>query len=120
MKHVLLIILLLFTSLSIDAKAMIGGGDYPTAVVNQKGGEEKVMLYPNPAKYFTQVKITNENVKVLQVTVYGILGNQVYSKKFTNSSDEIRINVQNFKKGKYLVKVIFADGTSEVKALIKQ
>ncbi len=120
MKHFILISLFLLTSFSLSGKSLIVDGVIPNFSLEQKGGEEKVMLYPNPAKYVTQVKVMENEVKVSQIAVYGILGNRVYEKSFSGQTKDISINVQNFKKGKYLVKVIFADGTSEVKALIKQ
>lgn len=82
--------------------------------------ENRVMLYPNPATTFTQIKITAKDTQISEVAVYSLLGNQLFSKSYDGEDNTIQLNVQNYKKGKYLVKVVFTDGTTEVKALVKQ
>lgn len=81
---------------------------------------EKVILTPNPALDYTTIKIVDRNSQVTQISVYSLLGNQIFVKNYSGRENSISLNVQSFKKGKYLVKVIFKDGSSEVKALIKQ
>lgn len=81
---------------------------------------EKVVLFPNPATTTSQIKVTAENTKIIEVSIFSLLGNKLFEKAYGGNEQTIQLNVQNFKKGKYLVKIIFADGTTEVKALIKQ
>lgn len=81
--------------------------------------DSRVSLYPNPATSFTQIKINTKEAKVAEVAIYSLLGNQIFAKAYSEESN-IQLNVQNYRKGKYLVKVTFTDGSSEVKALIKQ
>ncbi|MGI9527648.1 MAG: T9SS type A sorting domain-containing protein [Weeksellaceae bacterium] len=81
---------------------------------------EKVVLSPNPALDRTTVQVISKDVQVSQISIYSLLGNQIFSKNYTVKEEQISLNVQSFKKGKYLIKVTFKDGTSEVKALIKQ
>lgn len=92
-------------------------GNTPITLTQDK---ERVMLTPNPATTFTQIKLAAEDAKIVEVNVYSLLGNKLFSQAYAGNEKSIQLNVQNFKRGKYLVKVNFADGTSEVKALIKQ
>lgn len=82
--------------------------------------KEKVILYPNPATTMTQIQVISEKTKIVEVSVYSLLGNKLFDKAYGGDEKTIQLNVQNFKKGKYLIKILFEDGTSEVKALIKQ
>lgn len=82
--------------------------------------KEKVVLYPNPATTVSEIKVIAEKTQIVEVSVYSLLGNKLYEKSYNNNVKTIQLNVQNYKKGKYLVKIVFADGSSEVKALIKQ
>lgn len=82
--------------------------------------DEKVVLYPNPATTISQIKVLTEDTKIVEVSVFSLLGNKLFEKSYGGDEKTIQLNVQNFKKGKYLVKIIFSDGSSEVKALIKQ
>ena len=87
------------------------------AVVDSK---EKVVLYPNPATTTSEIKVISDKTRIIEVSVYSLLGNKLFEKAYSGDDQTIQLNVQNYKKGKYLVKIIFSDGTSEVKALIKQ
>lgn len=82
--------------------------------------KEKVVLYPNPATTTSEIKVISDKSRIVEVSVYSLLGNKLFEKSYSGDDRTIQLNVQNYKKGKYLVKIIFSDGTSEVKALIKQ
>lgn len=121
MKKYLSYILLMFFAFGVANTVLPTNawtGIEPIEFVSNK--ENRVTLYPNPATTYTQIKITAKDTQISQVAIYSLLGNQLYAKSFAGESNNIQLNVQNYKKGKYLVKVIFTDGSSEVKALIKQ
>lgn len=86
--------------------------------VEQNGGE-KVLLTPNPANSYTQL-VVDKGVEVKSVIIYSVLGNQIFAQNYNGLESKITLNVQSFKKGKYLLQISFKDGTSEVKSLIKQ
>ncbi|MXV38782.1 T9SS type A sorting domain-containing protein [Flavobacteriaceae bacterium Ap0902] len=88
--------------------------------INPTIDTEKVIITPNPAKENTMVKIIDDEAQIAQISIYSLLGNQIFARNYTGNENSIMLNVQAFKKGKYLIKVIFKDGSSEVKALIKQ
>ena len=76
-----------------------------------------VSIYPNPATSMFTVKFDNPT-KVNTVVIYSIIGNEVKKKK-TDGTAKANFNVQNLKKGKYIVRVFNDDGTTETQSLIK-
>ncbi|MCK0205038.1 T9SS type A sorting domain-containing protein [Ornithobacterium rhinotracheale] len=82
--------------------------------------QDRVKLSPNPAVDTFKIYV-EDGEEIKGITVYSILGNVVFNKEVSSKSKKsIEINISNLKKGKYLVKVFFADNSSEVKPLIKQ
>ncbi|MGQ1943504.1 T9SS type A sorting domain-containing protein [Ornithobacterium rhinotracheale] len=82
----------------------------------------RVKVYPNPATDSVYIKLSeNESSSIKEVYMYNLLGDEVYHRSLTPpTKDAIEINISGLKKGKYLIKVIFSDATSEVKPLIKR
>ncbi|MDO5656231.1 MAG: T9SS type A sorting domain-containing protein [Flavobacteriaceae bacterium] len=120
MKNYLYIFILFCFSAAFAGNIPTSGNFFanePVAIFQDK---EKVVLTPNPASSYTFIKITNQEVKLTEVAIYSLLGNKLFTQLCDGSEESVQINVQNFKRGKYLVKVSFADGSNEVKALIKQ
>lgn len=77
-----------------------------------------ISISPNPAISQVNFKFNQPN-KVAYVAVYSIIGNEVLNKKVEQSSN-FNLNVQNLKKGKYIVRVFNADGSTESLSLIKK
>ncbi len=104
--------LLFFTFLILlfsTAKAQSG------AVINNE--QDNVVISPNPATSVVNFKFNQQN-KVAYVSVYSIIGNEVLNKKVDQSTN-FKLNVQNLKKGKYIVRVFNVDGSTESLSLIK-
>lgn len=74
-------------------------------------------IYPNPATNQINIKFKLPS-KATNVSVYSIIGNEVLNKKVDQPSN-FRMNVQNLKKGKYIVRIFNNDGTTESVSLIK-
>ncbi|MDR2205852.1 MAG: T9SS type A sorting domain-containing protein [Flavobacteriaceae bacterium] len=74
--------------------------------------KSSVNVYPNPTKDI--INITSDK-KVSDVVVYDLSGKSVKIVKATTSVD-----IQSLEKGIYIVKINFADGTSESKKIIKE
>lgn len=108
MKHILLFITLIVFSIS-NVNAQSG--------VNNSGVEQTSSIYPNPATSQITVKLTQPS-KVSYIAVYSIIGNEVLNKKI-DQSNNMKLNIQNLKKGKYIVRVFNVDGSSESLSLIK-
>lgn len=73
----------------------------------------EVIIYPNPTT--DQLKI-NSNKKIKLIEVHSIIGQVI---KKINQNYEI-IDIQNFEKGTYFLKVYFEDETSETHKIIKK
>ncbi|PKB15273.1 YCF48-related protein [Flavobacterium sp. 5] len=65
----------------------------------------KIAIYPNPATDFVTIK-SNTAEKAKSIEFYNVLGQRVHYENVSNISD-IKIDVSNFKKGIYVVKVNF-------------
>lgn len=59
-------------------------------------------VYPNPAKSFVQIKDSSQSIKIIEL--FNLLGQKVLTKEFDNES-EIKINIESFKSGVYLLKI---------------
>lgn len=67
--------------------------------------DQEISIYPNPATVFVNIK-SNISEKVKSIEFYNALGQRIYYENVFNSSD-IMINVSNFRKGLYFIKVNF-------------
>ncbi|MBV7441064.1 T9SS type A sorting domain-containing protein [Weeksellaceae bacterium TAE3-ERU29] len=120
MKQYLLIILVAL-SLNAYADSLLSvESSYIVSTEMNKGEGDVISLYPNPAKNSFFIEVNNTKSEVKEINLYSLLGTSVLVIRNNFSKDKIEVNISSLKKGKYLVKVSFADGTSEVKALIKQ
>lgn len=76
--------------------------------------EQNLSIYPNPAKDKLNISSNNSIDKVL---VYNIFGQQVY--KSSENSSNLTVDISNFSRGIYLVKV-FSNGFSKTKKIVKK
>src|SRR5690606_14501053 len=115
MKQILLILFLTFSTLTVYAQHKGG------ISISNSTKEKTITISPNPAIADVQVSIEGNQFEVKAISIYSIIGSEVFSQTYTSSSTKtIELNVRNLKKGKYMVRVMFADGTTEVATLIKQ
>lgn len=82
----------------------------------QTAGNQQVTIYPNPASSTAHIKFDNPS-KVNAIAIYSIIGNEVFNKKV--DQDLLKVNVQGLKRGKYIVRIFYNDGTSESQSLMK-
>lgn len=117
MKKVFLLIVL--SCFTLSAYAQSGHGN--SMAVNQSVMTVKKMtISPNPAQSDVKIILDENTPRVKSISVFSIIGSQVMSESVNSSAKVIDLNVGNLKKGKYIVRVIFEDNTSEVSALMKQ
>ncbi len=71
-----------------------------------------IYAYPNPAIDQVRFDLINLPNGAYDLNIYNILGVKVWSKKydFTNSSDTIQLDLNNFKKGTYLYSLVNDEG----------
>ncbi len=76
---------------------------------------DKLMVYPNPAKEFIYINLSESKIK--EYAVFDILGKQVLSKKNQENLENISIN--SLRKGVYLLKVIDENNAILISKFIK-
>lgn len=115
MKQILFILFLTFSALTVHAQSKGG------ISISNNVKEKTVTISPNPAIADVQLTIEGNQFEVKAISIFSIIGSEVFSQSYTRSSTKtIELNVRNLKKGKYVVRVMFEDGTTEVATLIKQ
>jgi hypothetical protein len=77
---------------------------------NMKAQQNNITAYPNPSKGIFTLSITNYELGIMNVEVYNILGEKVYSQPTAQSSSFI-VDLNNQPSGVYLYRVISESGT---------
>ncbi len=72
--------------------------------------ENEIIIYPNPASDYIYIKGINKS----DVEIYDLTGKKVYS--YSNANNNHFINIDNFKKGNYIIRII--DNNNVVNKLI--
>ncbi len=114
MKRILLLLFLSFSALNVYAQSKDG------IAISNSIKDKKVTISPNPAVSDIKLSIEGNQADIKSISIYSIIGSEVFSQSYNTSSKNIDLNVRNLKKGKYMVRVIFDDNTAEVATLIKQ
>ncbi len=81
--------------------------------IDEKANQQNIKVYPNPVKDVLNIEANNFSNK--NIIIYNSLGQIVLSADFTNN---LRLNLNSFKKGIYLVK-IFTNHNCITKKVIK-
>lgn len=115
MKTILFSILLSISALTVHAQDKAG------IIVSNPIKEKTITISPNPAIADAKITISGNQFEVKSVSVFSIIGSEVYTQNFTSGATKtVNLDVRNLKKGKYMVRVVFLDGSTEVATLIKQ
>jgi len=72
--------------------------------VNSLSFEESLTMAPNPATDILTIKTKNNNV-LKNVSIFNVLGKQVATYSFNNSSESQKLNISNLASGLYIVKI---------------
>lgn len=72
-------------------------------------------ISPNPTDGIINLKLDNNIAVVSQVFVYDITGKTVYNKQFLTGDNQLRIDLSDFEKGIYILKVQSGDKVSATK-----
>lgn len=114
MKRFLLLAMLSLATLQAYGQSKDG------IIVSDPIKEKKVTISPNPAVADVKLTIQGKDAEVKSIAIYSIIGSEVFSKNYNSSANTFELAVRNLKKGKYMVRVVFSDNSSEVVTLIKQ
>lgn len=74
-------------------------------------------LYPNPSKDYINIKGLKSNL--IKVILYNLNGQVILKKAYTGFNDLITIDIQNFNKGIYLLKIFEDDHKISTKKIVK-
>ncbi len=83
--------------------------------INEVVNEIPVNVQPNPASNWLLV---NAPQYIQQIEVYDLAGKKVFQQNYDNFSTEIRLNVNDYQSGMYVVNVIFDDNQRTVKKFV--
>jgi len=100
-----------------------GGCDYVLSVEKHHQFNIGFTIYPNPAVGKVTIAV-NENVKVVKVRVYGVMGRVVIEKSYQSPQppsprgSSIALDVRDLQPGMYLIEVETKDGLREIKRVV--
>ena len=114
MKRILLLMFLCFSTLSVYAQSKDG------IAISSNLSDKNLKISPNPAVADIKLAIEGSQAEIKAISIYSIIGSEVFSQQYNTNAKVIDLNVRNLKKGKYLVRVIFSDNSSEVATQINQ
>ena len=93
-------------------------GDYTgIKIYERKDAHQLFELFPNPAQAKTTILLKDDNLSDIKIIISGIAGRVIYKENIQRTQDKIKIDISEFSRGVYLVKVQSGD-QSDVKKLI--
>ncbi|GAA4959708.1 hypothetical protein GCM10023315_04210 [Algibacter aquimarinus] len=81
-----------------------------------KNHENKLIVYPNPAK--NNIQIENLNSSVKSVSIYNIQGRKVMEESLNTSKSKIEINISSLVDGLYLLNFLNENGSRTTKKIV--
>jgi len=99
------------SSVAIDNISVKAVNADPFLAVSDASVKSVVSVYPNPATDVINIKSAK---KIVDVTLFDLSG------KVAKKSSETTFNIENLAKGSYVVKINYADGSTESKKVIKK
>lgn len=118
MKKILHLVLLIIISVSLQAQK--DSINYIGALPQQDAGRTasavNVTIYPVPVRENNFTIKTDRDISFVRIT--NIIGQDIFRVKYSNPEQQIRIMLNNPKRGMYLVTVNFSDGTRVVKKIL--
>jgi len=118
MKKILLFLLLSIFTLGLQAqKDTINYiGALPQQDFTRPSTAVNVTIYPVPVRENNFTIKTDKDISLVRIT--NIIGQDIFRVKYNNPEQQIRIRLDNPKRGMYLVTINFSDGTRVVKKIM--
>jgi hypothetical protein len=118
MKKILhLILLFIFTATLQAQKDTINYiGAIPQQDINRPAAAANVTIYPVPVRENNFTIRTDKEVSYIRIT--NIIGQDIFRVKYNDPEQQIRVMLDNPKRGMYLVTINFSDGTRVVKKIM--
>lgn len=87
----------------------------------QFAGYSEPVIFPNSAKDFIFIRISDNQVSPFDISISDMTGSRVLNTTFENSDGKFKVDIKNLESGMYIVRVRYADGTvNSNKIVIKQ
>jgi hypothetical protein len=88
----------------------------PEGISNLQSLGSNIFVYPNPVNTVLFVKSTED----VHVSIYSVDGKALLLDCFVPRNDARGVSVERYAKGVYFVQVTFADGSKEVRKVVKE
>jgi hypothetical protein len=118
MKKILhLLLLLMFTVILQAQKDTVNYiGALPQQDITRPATAVNVTIYPVPVKENNFTIKTDKEISFVRIT--NIIGQDIFRVRYNSPEQQIRILLDNPKRGMYLVTINFSDGTRVVKKIM--
>lgn len=90
----------------------------PTGIAEVKTSSNGVILYPNPAKNYVNIRLREGNFENAQVHIYNVIGEN-FATEPTISKDIIHLNTSSLAKGMYFVRITGMGNTYTARMVIE-
>ncbi len=91
-------------------------GAIPQQDISRMGTAANVVIYPVPVRENNFTIKTDKEISYVRIT--NIIGQDIFKEKYNDPDQQIRIMLDNPKRGMYLVTINFSDGTRVVKKIM--
>jgi hypothetical protein len=118
MKKILHLLLLFIFTVTLQAqKDTINFiGAMPQQDITRPSTNVNVTIYPVPVRENNFTIKTDKDISFVRIT--NIIGQDIFRVKYNNPEQQIRIMLDNPKRGMYIVTINFNDGTRVVKKIL--
>lgn len=79
-----------------------------------------VAVFPNPIGKHISILVNEKEGKNFKMEIYNIIGEIIFAEDFLSPNKKRLVNTENFASGAYLLKIIFEDGETVAKKIVKQ
>lgn len=112
--------LLLFILFTLTLQAQKDSMNYTGALIQhdiiRSNAAANVNIYPVPVRDNSFTIRTDRDISYVRIT--NIIGQDIYRSRYSNSEQQIRIYLDNPRRGMYLVTINFSDGSRVVKKIL--
>ena len=91
-------------------------GPFLNRIFNRPASTVNITIYPVPVRENNFTIKTDKDISFVRIT--NIIGQDIFRVKYNNPEQQIRIMLDNPKRGMYLVTINFSDGTRVVKKIM--
>jgi hypothetical protein len=118
MKKFLLIIFFLITSITLQAQKDTSNviGALRQKNISAETANINISIYPVPVRGNSFTVKTDRDITYLRLT--NIIGQDIFRIKYNSPEQLVKVDLENPKRGMYLVTIIFSDGNRVVKKIM--